>query len=366
MIITNLPALTDVIVQSMSETLFEGYFKDEKIQEAYSIQTGIKAGKQVIVFKRHTGLAGFNRTGCSTTANDTWEIDAQEKSWAPKYVGDRFEMCYDDFLDTFFAWRNKNGVDKPDISGTELAAFIVEQLQDTISEVYMRLADFGDKGLAAGTGNNITAGQVKYFTPIDGFFAQLDDIVAADASRKSTTAGLTSRNGQVTYALQKFTTGAGSDTTNAVVTTALDAVWYDADMRLRGMDKNSLVYKVTQSVYDQYERERKAVGSIPEAYRRVEDGVLQLFCNGIEVKPMSHWDRIIAEFFGDDATPTSAVRPHRIWLTTRTNNIVGCEELADLSNFKAWFSDDDEKFYLRFGANIDVKIGADNLNQVAY
>lgn len=361
-LVNNLPSLTAQQVTSMSETLFEGFFKDPVLASMVTVQEGIKADKQLIIFNRHSGLSGKQISACPTPTNSTWGFDTVEKVWRPKYIGDRYEECYQTFMDTFAQWMLSVGVNKADLTGTELGTFIVEQLGDMIAEVYQRYFWFGDTGIVAGTGNNLTAGEVAFFSALDGIWAQVFDIVTANATRLSST-GLTTKNGQASYALQKFNS---TDVTNQVVSLALDSVWYDADMRLRSMNKGELIYYVSQTVYDQLEKERKAISGIDLPYNRQENGINTLTWNGITVMPVQLWDRMIASYFGDDATPVKSTLPHRILLAPKSNLLLGVETTGTLSEMDAWYSKDNEVMYAKFGASIDAKVGVDNMVQVAY
>jgi hypothetical protein len=361
-LVTGLPTLLTKQVESMSETLFEGFFADPLLTSLVTVQQDIKADKQLIVFQRHTGLSGKNVTACPTPTNSTWGFNTIEKTWQPKYIGDRYAECYQTFMATFTQWMLNAGVNKSDFTNTELAGFILEQMQDMLAEVMQRMFWFGDKGIVAGTNNNLTSGQLAFFNSIDGIWAQLFDIVTADSARYSTT-GLNTYNIETTYADQKFDATA---TTNQVAGNALDSLWYDADMRLRGMSKSDLAYYVTQSVYDQLEKERKAVGGIDLPYNRQEAGISGLTWNGIQILPIQLWDRMIASYFGNDATPTYSYLPHRALLSTKSNLLLGVETTGSLSELDAWYSRDDEKMYAKFGAMVDAKVALDNMVQVAY
>ncbi len=175
--------------------------------------------------------------------------------------------------------------------------------------------------------------------------------------------GLATKNAQASYALQKFNS---TDITNQVVSLALDSVWYDADMRLRSMGKADLSYYVSQSVYDQLEKERKSISGIELPYNRQENGLTTLTWNGINVMPVQLWDRMISAYFGDDATPVKSVLPHRILLAPKSNLLLGVETSGTLSEMDAWYSKDAEVMYAKFGASIDAKVGVDNMVQVAY
>ncbi len=359
--ILTLPTLEPVQVQALSETLAVAFFKDTDLLALHAIETGIKAKKQIVIMNRHTGLAGYKKpASCDRTANDTFAIDHEEKLWDPEFIGDLFEECYDDYMATFVAWQLKNGLEKMDMTDNVMK-YLAEHLLMLMKEVIFRIAYFGDEGIAAGVNNNLGAGDLKYFNPIDGLFAQLADIVTADATRLSTT-DLTTKNGQATFALQKFDS---TDTTSQVATTALDTLYYDGSQSLRDSDKSDLKYYVTRSVYDQLERERKSLGagSIVEVYKLQESGVPKLYINGIEVVEMPFWDRMINAYFQDG---TAWVNPHRVVLMPKDNFVIGTEDQESLSRLKIWFSDDDAMNRAEFGFMLDVKVLIDEMVQVAY
>lgn len=361
-LINNLPALTKQQVQSMSETLFEGFFADPILNSLVAVQEGIKADKQLIIWKRHTGLSGKTVTACPTPTNANWGFDTVEKVWQPKYIGDRYGECWTTFQGSFTQWMLNAGVEKSDFTNTELAAFIVEQLLDMVAEVYQRHFWFGDTALVAGTNNSIAAGDVAYFTSINGIWKQLFSIVTASAARLSST-GLATKNGNAAFATQKFD---ATDVTNQVVSKALDSVWYDSDIRLRSMPKGELIYYVTQTVYDQLEKERKAISGFELPYNRQENGLVTLTWNGINVVPMQLWDRMIGSYFGATAAPVKSFLPHRILLAPKNNLLLGVDTVGSMTELDTWYSKDDEKMYAKFGAAIDAKVGVDTMIQVAY
>lgn len=361
-IVKSLPTLEPIQVMLIAEALFEGFFKNPAITDNHGVEEGIKGKKEIVIIGHHTGLSGVLKgQDCDTTVNDSWEIPTSNKTWDPEYIGDTFEECWADYLQSFIRWGLKNGIKAEDLTSTELAAFIITHLTDLMFYVVMRHAYFGDKGIVAETGNAIVAGDIKFFDVIDGFFVQLFDIIGADPARLSAT-GLATKNAEATFALQKFN---DTDTTNQVVTKALDSLLYDSDMRLRAVDRSKLVIKTTQTVYDQYERERKALGggAILEVFKRTEDGVQNLTINGIEIVPQNWWDQIIQTYFTDSG---AYVLPHRAVLTTRENFVIGTEDVGTFSELDVWFSKERKALVIEYLFQLDVKIGLDNMVQAAY
>lgn len=361
-IITNIPSLTTKQITSLSEALFQAFFNDPSLTSIVNVMEGIKVNNQLLIFDRHTGLSGKKITACPTPTNSTLGLNVSEKVWTPTYIGDRFSECWTVLQGTCLQWMLKNGIEKQNLTATEYASFLEEQLQDTIAEVYQRIFWFGDKGIVAGTGNNLAAGEVAFFNMIDGIFAQLFDIVTATPARLSTT-HLATQNAAASYALQKFT---ATDVTNQQVSKALDTVWYDASIKLRSVAKADLVYLVTQSVQDQLEKERKAISGIDLPYMRQENGQMTTTWNGIQVQPMQIWDRMIEAYFGDDATPVKSTLPHRIILVPKNNLHLGVESVGSMGELDIWHSKETSSLVADYGASMDAKIGIDEMIQAAY
>jgi hypothetical protein len=361
-IITNIPALNTKQITSLSEALFQAFFNDPALTSMVNVQEGIKVNTQLLIFDRHTGLSGKKITACPTPTNTTLGLNVSEKTWTPTYIGDRFAECWTVLQGTCLQWMLKNGIEKQDLTATEYAAFLEEQLQDTIAEVFQRIFWFGDAGIVAGTGNNLAAGEVAFFNMLDGIFAQLFDIVTATPARLSTT-GISTVNAGVSYAAQKFS---AADVTNQVVSKALDSVWYDASIKLRSVAKSDLMYLVTQSVQDQWEKERKAVSGLDLPYMRQENGQMTATWNGIQVMPVQLWDRMIASYFGDDAKPVKSTLPHRVILVPKNNLLLGVETVGAMGELEIFHDKVSRSLIADYGASMDAKIGINEMIQATY
>ena len=345
-------------IRELSEALFISGFSKPAIAEFHSVAEGIVAKKQIAILGRLNGLLGKGSNACDET-DATNSITNTEKFWDPETISDRIPFCWNELKETFFVWGLKKGIEKGDLTSTDLLIYLEEVVQDSIVEAIYRLAYFGDKDSAdvnASPAGTLKAGtDVAYWNKIDGFYKQLFAIAVADADRLTT--DLASRNGQSTYALQKFTS---TDTTNKVATNALQNMYYDADMRLR--ERTDLVYVVTQSVADQYARELKAANQAFTT-ERLENGITVLLSDGIEVVGFPFLDRMIKTYFDNG---TKYYLPHRAILTTKENMQVGAEESGSFTDLKVWYSDDKNKTYMKFALTMDAKVLLDYLVQVAY
>lgn len=353
-------------IKSVSEAIFTAYYQKPGVSEFHTLVPGIVHDKQIVILGLFDGLVGKEKTACAGTAN-TGTIGASEKTWTPKYIGDRFEECFTDLLDTFWKWGLKSGVQKADLTSTDFALFIEERISDAIVESVYRHAWFGDTDAAnynsspAGIITNGTT--LAYFNVIDGFWKQIYDIVSGDSERLtgdiSSGVGIATRNGQATFALQKFT---ATDVTNQVATKTMEKMITEADERLISGTETP-VFIVTKSVADQYKTERKAFANIEMAYERIEGGMLRLQCDGFDMIVFPFWDRMIKAY---ESNGTKYHKPHRILLTTKSNLQVGTEEEKNLGEFDAFYDKYTEKYVIKFAYNLDAKIPQNEFIQVAY
>lgn len=352
-------------IKTLAEAILSKYYEKPGIGDFHTLVPGIVHDKQLAIIGLFDGLSGKAKTGCGMTPNDG-EIRSIDKTWTPKRIGDRFDQCADDLIQTFFVWGLKSGVNKEDLTGTEFAIFLEERIADVMGDGVFRHTWFGDT--AAANYNSSPAGEITngtdlgYFNVIDGLFKQMFAIVAGDSTRKTTgpTENLATKNAKATYVLQKFN---DTDTTAQLVTKVLDTMVTDADERLAS-SSDVPIFIVTKSVADQYKRERKfAFPAIDMAYERIENGILLLKSDGYNLMVFSFWDRMINKYFNNG---TKWFLPHRIVFASKSNILVGTEEENTLSDLKAYYTEDTEKFTWKYAYNLDAKFGEDDLLQFAY
>jgi hypothetical protein len=357
--ISSAPTLSKQDVLDMQEAIYLKAFTTPDITQSHRLVQGIKGSRRIAIGQPMTGLSGFVKEDCDITASSA-STSIGEKTWAPAYISDRHTYCYEDAMGTMLQWMLKDNKGKEDITGTDVGLYIEQALAPHIREMILQKAWFADTAIAAGTNNNVTAGQVKYFDMFDGYFKQ---IFALNGGLPHSD-DLSTKNAQITYELQKFT---AADATNQVVTKCFLELYYASDVRLRGMDTSNLQILVTQSVYDQYERERLAVSATLEStYVRLENGVKALQFMGIPVIPMQIWDRTIRSYFGNDATPTFDYLPHRVVFTTKDNLLLGIESTNGFDSFDADYDKYNKKYYADWGVSLSPIVGINEYVAAAY
>lgn len=352
-------------VQSVSELILEEVFSKPSLSQIHTPIKGVKAKMQIGYAGRLSGLLGKKSTGC-TPDTDTNSIEMSQKFWDPEFIEGRLVQCWKDLEPSFLQWSFANGVDKGDLTTGDFINFITGIVGDALHESWLRQVWFNDEGAANYNGSPagvITNGvSTAYFTPFDGFWAQIFDIVATTPARKTgnpiTNKGLTYRNAQDTYADQAFT---DQDTTDNIVTKTLANMKYGADLRTR--NKANLAYYVTQSVFDQYAKELRSNSAVDLSYQRIEGGYTSLKFENIDVIGLDFMDRNILSY------QNSGVKlnlPHRALLTTREMLMVGIEEEANLTALKIFYDNITRNLFIDFGYNLDAKINQDFMIQAAY
>lgn len=343
-------------IKNSAEAVFISAFAKPELNKFMEIVGGIVAKKQIAILGRFNSLLGKGNGACDTEGRQV-STGMYQKVWEPEYISDKLKYCWTELEGKFWIWGTKKGVDKADLTSTDFLVFIEELLADALIETYLRVAWFNDKDAElVDDGGVITDGtDLAFFNRIDGFWKQLFAIGTSNPVRK--TAGLTVKNAAASYALQEFNS---TDTTNKVVSKTLQNMRFGSDSRLRG--KQNLVYTVTQSVADQYERELIEY-NVAYTTDRLENGVAVLKTGGITVISFEFWDRIIREFFDNG---TTFHLPHRALLSVPENVQLGTEEEGTLTGYKVWYSDDTDNVFVKFGFNIDAKVIVNHEVQLAY
>lgn len=342
-------------VMSFAEAFWTKTFENPGLKELITVIPGVKAKQQVVIL----GLIGMvgktmQTTNCAPDVSDQ-EIPSVEKFYDPGYVEDRFTECWKNLLSKFTVWGLENGIQKPDLTGTDFADFLEERVLDGLIQSVYRLVWFAEK--AATT---LTAGghfkdtlNLRYVNTINGLWYQFFAIAAANPDQRITIA----KNSGATFALQKFTP---QDVTDQVVTGYFQEMVDNADDRLDG---ENLAFYVTKTVASQYKKERKKFTNIDEAYKRTETGWDYLEFDGIPVIVLKFEDRFIKEI---QSSATVSYLPHRIYLTVKENLHLATEEENAFSTIDAFYDKKDKQYYIDMLYTIDALIIEDYKLMVAY
>jgi hypothetical protein len=343
-------------VMSFAEAFWTKTFEHPQLSEILTVISGVKAKQQVIILGTGLLLGKTMQTGnCAPDVSDQ-EITAIQKFYDPAGIEDRFTECWKNLLPKFAVWGLKNGIQKPDLTGTDFADFLEAEVVAGLIESVFRIVWFAEKTAANYTGGgHFTDGlNLRYVNAINGLWNQFYAIVAAKPAQRVTIA----KNAGATFALQAFT---AQDTIDQVVTGYFQYMVNNMDERLAG--DAGVKFYVTRSIANQYMAERRAFTNIDQAYQRTESGFDQLRFGGYDVVVLHFEDRMIKQF---QSSATVSYQPHRIYFVNKDNLHLATEEETALSGFKAWYRDYDNQYYIDMLYNIDALVIEDYKVMVAY
>lgn len=167
-------------VVAFREAFWTLTFQNPALNSLLTIVPGIKAKQQIVILGL-LELAGKTKSTnqCAPDVSDQTIPDIQ-KHWDPNQVEDRFIECWKDLLEKFYVWGLKNGIAKPDLTGTDFADFIIERVVDALYQSIYRIAWFGDTAIANfSDGGVLTNGiDIRYFNAIDGLWKQFFAVAA--------------------------------------------------------------------------------------------------------------------------------------------------------------------------------------------
>ena len=342
-------------IRSLSEAVFEQVFMKPGINEFHTIVPGIVAKKQIALLGRF-GLVGRKGTGCSPTVDGN-TITNSEKFWEPEDIETRLVQCWDDIKETFFIWGQKQGLKRPDLTGTDFVNFIEDRLGDALEEANLRIIWFNDVDHALTTASpagNVTAGTtIGYFNIIDGLWKQIFSVVTATPARQTVIA----ENALGTKALQL---ALAADT--AIVT--FRAMIEDADKRLKNHPDKILL--CTDTLFDNW-LTFKETQSVDQSFVRQEKGFTMDTYRGVTIIKFDFWDRIIQTFFDSDVGGTGPYHlPHRALLTTKANLQVGVETESALAELDIFYDQREKDVVIDSLYKLDAKEIEDYMIQAAY
>jgi hypothetical protein len=350
-------------VRTFAEAVIQRLYTYPALNQYSTIVPNVKAKTQIALLGHMSKVSRLD-PGCGT-GQYTPTIPMSQKYFNPVDLKIWIQTCWKDFLATFMVYYEREFARKPDLTVTEIfTQWLVGDTENAMLEDAVRIAWFADTAIAAGNLTN-GAADVPNYNQLDGYWKKIFAIMAANTSQRVTI----TQNAATTQAGQQFS---ATDTTNKVATTYFQNLIFGADTRLRA-DPNAIIL-TTQSLADQYLRERMSFTNIPESYTLVQDangkvvnGLLGLNIMGVPVYVISEWDRVIPDF----ANPVNAgayYLPHRAIYTLKTNLQQSLDggSLDDQTVWNIWYSNDTELSNIKALYKTDVQVIEDYLIRAAY
>ena len=346
-----LDLVTDIVSADnveFSQSIFQKTFMHEGLAATHEVITGVRSGGTIPIVLRTPNPDSFpfvSDANCDNADCDV-PLEFSGKQWELGLIKCRVPICMNSFNENFLryfnVWKNTHADESTD---NALVNYIMEVFTQNLILSSWRAAWFGDK-------NSISS----YYDGIDGFFVQAE-------AGGGTVIDIT-QNAQATYPLQ-LSTLTGED-----VYEYLDQMYQEASTKA-WFDPSILMYKVTKTMGAKLvawlnQNADNGVGCEcinPDnvaAGRRFTLNNVSFY--GIPVHVEGAWDDIInysAELNGGGGN-NARTCPHRAILTYRENLLIGTNSMDSLEALKLWYSQDDDKIYMRGSAYIGASIPLDD------
>lgn len=326
----------------ISNVVFEQAFEVSKLAEKHTVLTNIRNGNIIPIMSKSPNYKSFpykDPNNCDIPVCDL-DLPFKAKPWVTGMIACKIPICINEFSEDFLIfWKQHKRLFGDADLNSALLQFIVEKFQNDLEAAMWRVGYFGDTSISSGDPN------YSLLRPADGIFTQAEAMDGYKIEVTENTAG-TGLTGEALY----------NYLNEAYTYASLQPWWKGSNFKFR-MTKAMASVFVTwlNSLTDRtaYNCECFSPDGITAQRTFSLEGMLKVF--GIPIEVNEEYDGVIAAL--------NLGNPYRALLTADTNTLIGTSELDQLPAFKIWYSEDDDKIYIKGGANIGAALV---LNEYVY
>lgn len=337
-----------------TEGILEEAFKKPVLSRHHTVVGGIKAKQQIAFLERFNKIT-LQDTGCGTGKSEK-EIPMHEKFWDPVPTKIWLTPCWADFVSSFFVWSIKAGIQREDLSNTDLAEYLMEVISDAAYEDVLRMVWFSDTAAAVyGSGGKLaSADDVKYYNMFSGLF---DQIITGVAIALGTWGHIPNHtidaNALATFSAQLngLADGESRDIFRGLLV--------NADRRLLQHPDRFIL--CTQTIFDNW-ADYKESKNLESSFKNEDTQLWESIFRSTPIIPMPIWDQYIQ---GDFHDTVKYDKPHRAILTVPGNLQVGFDGPSEYQNFEAFRDKSTDLYHIKGGYKIDAKFMQGYLASVA-
>jgi|TARA_B100002052_G_C15887171_1_gene602088 hypothetical protein len=272
-----------------SKILLEPMFHSDDIKRNYTIYPTVKYKQNIMMAPSLKGITALN-TGCTATNTCTGNtFQVTQKTIETMNVSVKQQQCWDEFKSEVIVESYKNGINMPDLSGTQLADVIINRVRNGIMNDMSRniWAGFATGGAAVA--------DCSYESMGEGLWNKL----GADANFAN--AGSLQRVTGGGVAADYNVVGARIPAADAAI--VLGQAFEGAPAELQQVDASKKRMFVTPNIYNAWYASLTAVatnGAVDYGHSEAQTGKGRLFFRGIELVPMYVWDEALTARTGAD------------------------------------------------------------------
>lgn len=342
----------------LREFLFLTLFKDPAIETVLTTKTGVK-NKQKLDFIDSLGEVGVAASGCNPTYEKV-NIQGIEKEWNLGEWQIAKHVCYADLENTLGELGMNTGTDIAYLENTPYWDLLIKLLQQAITEMFWRLAFFGDREAKNISDSGILTDGLnpKLFTVCDGLWKRFEAIIAANPGQQTIITANTDKGAgtAVSYQSQKE-----AIRKEGYAIKLVDTLLSDADSRIFDHDGSQIL--MTSSLFKALRSDVIAhytKATMP--FEKVASGLHISEYDGVKIVVIDIWDRMLKKYAD---TGTCITNPHRAVVCSSDNLFLGTDDTDKIAQVRTTFNDETLYNNIFATSKIDTLVGEDALIQVA-
>lgn len=350
-------SLTKTEKIDFSNLLFKKSVEVTDLTKEHTVLTGVRHGNYIPIIDDRANYESFPFSNPNECAIPECALDTQYslQKWELGLLECKVPICLRAFDDEFLAFWNQYKMvntdaqkNENDYLETALIQFLTDKFKRNLLAAQWRGAYFGD-----------ISSDSKFFNGIDGFFTRAEansaNVISIDENKNTTYSDQKLSGVRVYEILQQMYEKYYTDS------------WFsDKPVEFRMTKQNALAL----TLYFNGLKDKNCCNGLqvldPDSVAgKPAFDYERLTFHGIPIKVMSIWDEIIHRtselnkgYVGGVLRDANAqrVNPNRILLTYKENLVIGTQETDNLNFFDIWFSQDEDKVFIKggsyFGAGI--------------
>ena len=338
-----------------SQILLEPMFRSDDIMRNYTVYPNVKYKQNLMLAPKLSGITALN-TGCSATNTcDPAGFTVAPKVITVSNVSVKQTQCWDEFKDQFIVESYKNGLNMPDLTGTQLADVIINRVRHGIQSDVVR---------NMWAGNTAAAVADCTYTWADGLWKTMSAGGAINGTQMNEVTAATTAAGNL------IAVGATIAASDAV--SLLTNVFDGASAELQQIPASEKRMFVTPNIYNAYYGALTAVsvaGAVDFGHSEAQSGVnyARLSFRGVELVPMYEWDVALTALTGADLPALFTCATKGIQATqgciyaAKDNLIIGSNVTDPDTQLKMFYDEVSDNMYIRSNFTMGYQYGFNSL-----
>jgi len=337
-----------------SKILLEPMFHSDDIMRNYTIYPNVKYKQNIVMAPSLSSITAVNDGCTAVNANcDPAGFTVTQKQIVVSNVAVKQTQCWAEFKDSVIVESYRNGVNMPDLTGTQLAQVIIDRVREGIKSDMVRNMWAGD------TAAGVIAIDCTYDSMGDGLWVKLSAGNAINGTQLREVQG-TLGAANAAY----ITVGATLPAADAIL--LLEDVFNTASAALAQVPASEKRIFCTPNVYNAWYSALTQVasaGAVDYGHSEAQTGKARLYFRGVELVPMYEWDSALTALAGATFPALFTAATAAIDATAgciyvaKENLLIGTDVSSPENEMKMFYDEITDKMYIRAGFTMGFQYG---------